>query len=108
MNNYFSKEGINWKDQIIEDKGYLELEGELMTLIENDEDGIHICAEVCGIDIWKWLEKSNGERIKIKIERYPYKNNQHPRIKPDRGGELKPCVAGNKLDNGSLADIKNY
>ena len=33
-------------------------------------------------------------------------NSQHPRIKPDRGEELKPCVAGDKLDNGSSADAK--
>ena len=34
------------------------------------------------------------------------KNNysQHPRIKQDRGGELKPCVACDQVDNGSPAD----
>ena len=31
-------------------------------------------------------------------------NSQHPRFKPDRGGELKPLVAGDKMDNGSPAD----
>lgn len=31
-------------------------------------------------------------------------NSQHPRNEQDRGGELKPCVACDKLDNGSPAD----
>ena len=31
-------------------------------------------------------------------------NSQHPRNKQDRGGELKPCVACDKMDNGSPAD----
>ena len=33
-------------------------------------------------------------------------NSQHPRIKPDRGGELKPIVAGDETDNGSPADTE--
>ena len=31
-------------------------------------------------------------------------NSQHPRNKQDRGGELKPCVACDQMDNGSPAD----
>ena len=40
------------------------------------------------------------------LEEKRMKNNysQHPRIKQDRGGELKPCVACDQVDNGSPAD----
>lgn len=34
-------------------------------------------------------------------------NSQHLRINPDRGGEPKPCVAGNKSDNGSPAGVED-
>jgi phosphotransferase system IIA component len=46
----------------------IELEGELFTLVEEDGDDVSICAEIAGVDIWKWLRENNGENVKITLE----------------------------------------
>lgn len=44
-------------------------EGELLVLIENDEDNVpNICAEIAGIDIWKWIEEHNRMNVRITLE----------------------------------------
>jgi len=45
-----------------------ELEGELFTLEEEDDEGSHYCAEVNGINIWKWLQQNSGHNVKITLE----------------------------------------
>jgi hypothetical protein len=46
----------------------IELEGELFTLVEDVKDDTLICAEIAGVDIWKWLQQNNGENVKITLE----------------------------------------
>lgn len=46
----------------------LVLEGELFILVEKDDEGTHICAEINGINLWDWLVQNNGEKIKVSIE----------------------------------------
>jgi len=56
----------NTKEEIIGNK--LALEGELFILIEEDDEGTHICAEINGINLWDWLVQNDGKKIKLEIE----------------------------------------
>jgi hypothetical protein len=47
----------------------VELEGKLFVLVEEDNEETSICAEVSGIDIWKWLENHDGFNVKITLEK---------------------------------------
>jgi len=49
-------------------KGKLTLEGELFVLVEEGDEEVTICAEIMGVNIWDWLEKNNGRRIKVHLE----------------------------------------
>lgn len=57
----------------------VELEGELFVLVEETktiegEEDVSICAELCGINIWDWLYKNNGHKVKIILEKIEEKN----------------------------------
>ena len=49
----------------------VELQGELFILVEEtkDDDDVTICAEIGGINIWDWLKKNNGERVRVVLEK---------------------------------------
>jgi len=49
----------------------VELEGKLYVLVEEGigDEETTICAEVGGIDIWKWLEQHDGFNVKITLEK---------------------------------------
>ena len=49
-------------------KGLVTLEGELFVLVEEDKEGTHISAEICGFDIWNWLEQHREQNVKITLE----------------------------------------
>lgn len=46
------------------------LEGDLFTLVEESEEHetCNISAEICGINIWVWLEQHNFQKVKITLE----------------------------------------
>jgi len=47
----------------------VELEGKLFVLVEQEpNEETSICAEIGGIDIWKWLENHNDMDVKITLE----------------------------------------
>ena len=46
----------------------ISLEGELFTLVEEDDTGVHVCAEISGINVWDWLEKHTGTKVKLNFE----------------------------------------
>lgn len=47
----------------------IELEGQLLVLVEEDSEGVHITAEICGINIWDWLYQNDRENVKIILEK---------------------------------------
>ena len=48
----------------------VELEGDLFILVEeDDEEGVSICAEMSGINIWDWLVMNEKNRVKITLEK---------------------------------------
>jgi hypothetical protein len=54
----------------------VELEGKLFVLVEEDRenDDVSICAEISGIDIWKWLKEHSEQNVRITLEEGERKN----------------------------------
>jgi hypothetical protein len=46
------------------------VEGELSVLVEEDEEeGVSICAEVNGINIWDWIRENEKYNVRITLEK---------------------------------------
>lgn len=49
-------------------KKKINLEGNLFVLVETDDEGTHICAEIAGVDVWGILSQNQGEMVKLNFE----------------------------------------
>lgn len=47
----------------------VELQGKLFVLVEKDDEGTHICAEIGGVDIWDWLNQHHNYNVKVTLEK---------------------------------------